>query len=176
MMASGTVPDAMLRAYEAADGPPADRLLAALQAGEAEGGDIRGRRSAALLVVPAKGDAWEATVDLRVEDHQDPIGELARLTRLHRAYGLADEADQLQGAGRADEAAPLYREAARVAPESDELLFWAGLSLAAVDVAEGTAAVRRAAEVNPNWLVLLDRLSPPFAPHAPAVRRALGRA
>ena len=77
-------------------------------------------------------------------------------------------------AGRADEAGALYRQAAELAPGSDELLFWAGLAVAhAGDLPEGVAAVRRAAEVQPNWLVLLDRLSPDFAPAGEAVRREL---
>jgi hypothetical protein len=79
-------------------------------------------------------------------------------------------------ADRADEAGALYRRAAEIAPGSDELLFWAGLAIANAGDAEGGAdAVRRAAEVQPNWLVLLDRLSPDFAPAGADVRRALGR-
>ena len=79
-------------------------------------------------------------------------------------------------ADRADEAGALYRRAAELAPGSDELLFWAGLAIAhAGDLDEGVDAVRRAAEVQPNWLVLLDRLSPDFAPAGAAVRAALGR-
>ena len=79
-------------------------------------------------------------------------------------------------AERAEEAGALYRRAAELAPESDELLFWAGLAIAHTgDLDEGVAAVRRAAEVQPNWLVLLDRLSPDFAPAGAAVRGALGR-
>jgi len=79
-------------------------------------------------------------------------------------------------AGRAGEAGALYRRAAELAPRSDELLFWAGLAIAhAGDLDEGVEAVRRAAEVKPNWLVLLDRLSPDFAPAGAQVRAALGR-
>jgi Flp pilus assembly protein TadD len=79
-------------------------------------------------------------------------------------------------AERADEAGALYRRAAELAPDSDELLFWAGLAIAnAGEVEEGAAAVRRAAEVQPNWYVLLERLSPDFAPAGAQVLRALGR-
>ena len=79
-------------------------------------------------------------------------------------------------AERAEEAGALYRRAAELAPESDELLFWAGLAIAHTgEVAEGADAVRRAAEVQPNWLVLLERLSPDFAPAGAAVLRELGR-
>jgi uncharacterized Ntn-hydrolase superfamily protein len=176
MMERDTVPAAMSAAFEAADGDLAARLLAALLAAQAEGGDVRGRQSAALLVVPPEGEAWRARIDLRVEDHRDPLGELERLLGLWRAYELAGAADELMAAERADEAGALYRRAAELAPDSDELLFWAGLAIAhAGDLDEGVAAVRRAAEAQPNWLVLLDRLSPDFAPAGAAVRAALGR-
>jgi uncharacterized Ntn-hydrolase superfamily protein len=176
MMERETVPAAMSAAFEAAEGDLPARLLAALEAAEGEGGDVRGRQSAALLVVPSEGEAWRARVDLRVEDHMDPLGELARLLTLQRAYELAGAADELMAAGRADEAGALYRRAAEIAPGSDELLFWAGLAIAnAGDVEGGADAVRRAAEAQPNWLVLLDRLSPDFAPAGADVRRALGR-
>jgi uncharacterized Ntn-hydrolase superfamily protein len=176
MMERDTVPAAMSAAFEAAEGDLAARLLAALLGAEGEGGDVRGRQSAALLVVPAEGEAWRTRVDLRVEDHKDPLGELARLVGLQRAYELAGAADELMAADRNDEAGELYQRAAALAPESDELLFWAGLALAqAGDMERGVDAVRRAAEQHPNWLVLLDRLSPDFAPAGADVRRALGR-
>jgi tetratricopeptide (TPR) repeat protein len=78
-------------------------------------------------------------------------------------------------AGRAEEAGALYRRAAEQAPQSDELLFWAGLALAqAGDLEAGVQAVRRAADHHGNWLLLLERLSPDFAPAAAKVREALG--
>jgi uncharacterized Ntn-hydrolase superfamily protein len=174
MMARATVPDAMSAAFAAAGGDLAERLMIALHGAEAEGGDVRGRQSAALLVAPAQGEPWQARIDLRVEDHEDPIGELRRLLGLHRAYELAGEADELMGEGRADEAAGRYVRASELAPESDELLFWAGLAIAqSGDVPAGADAVRRAASVHPGWLTLLERLSPDFAPAGEAVRRAL---
>jgi uncharacterized Ntn-hydrolase superfamily protein len=176
MMERDTVPAAMSAAFEAAEGDLAARLMAALHGAQEEGGDVRGRQSAALLVVPSEGQAWRARIDLRVEDHTDPLAELGRLLGLWRAYELAGAGDELMAAGRADEAGALYRRAAELAPGSDELLFWAGLALAnAGELEEGVDAVRRAAETKPNWLVLLDRLSPDFAPAGAQVRRALGR-
>ena len=174
MMARGTVPDSMSAAFAIAEGDLADRLLVALEAAEADGGDVRGSQSAALLVAPAEGEQWQARIDLRVEDHPDPIAELRRLRALQRAYELAGEADELMGEGRADEAAALYVRASELAPQSDELLFWAGLAIAQKgDVAAGADAVRRAAEVHPGWVTLLDRLTPEFAPAGEQVRRAL---
>jgi uncharacterized Ntn-hydrolase superfamily protein len=175
MMTADGVPEAMLAAYEAASGPLSERLLAALRGAEGAGGDVRGRQSAAMVVVAPDAEPWRRLVDLRVEDAPDPLDELARLLRLHRAYAMADAADQLMGAGRTDEAGPLYVEAAELAPESDELLFWAGLGVAGDDLETGVDMVRRAAGVHEGWLTLLDRLSPDFAPAGAAVRERLGR-
>jgi uncharacterized Ntn-hydrolase superfamily protein len=174
MMARATVPDAMSAAFNAATGDLAERLMTALEGAEAEGGDVRGRQSAALLVAPAQGEPWQARIDLRVEDHADPIGELRRLLLLQRAYELAGEADERMAAGDNHEAAQLYVRASELAPQSDELLFWAGLAIAQEgDVDAGADAVRRAAAVHPGWLTLLDRLTPDFAPAGDKVRAKL---
>jgi hypothetical protein len=166
----------MAAAYRAHDGDLAERLLAALDAAQAAGGDVRGRQSAALLVVPASGEAWRTRFELRVEDHADPLGELRRLLRLARAYEMAGQADELVAQGAHAEATGLYLAAAELAPECDELTFWAGLGAAAEDLDAGVDLVRRAASRKPAWLVLLDRLSEDFAPTAGAVRAALERA
>ena len=175
MMARETVPAAMAAAYRAAEGDLAGRMLAALLAAEAEGGDVRGRQSAALLVVPATGEPWRARFDVRVEDHGDPLSELQRLVRLARAYEMASEADELVAEGRHERATELYAAAAELAPEADELTFWAGLGVAAQDLDRGADLVRAAAAVKPAWLTLLDRLPEDLAPTAGAVRGALGR-
>ena len=104
-------------------------------------------------MVGPEGEPWRRNVELRVEDHSDPLGELRRLLTLQRAYDLAGSADELLAAGRVEEAGERYREASRIAPESDELLFWAGLALArAGDVLPdaGVVAVRQAAERQPR--------------------------
>jgi uncharacterized Ntn-hydrolase superfamily protein len=174
MMARETVPQAMSAAFERAEGDLAERLMVAVEGAEAEGGDVRGRQSAALVVAAPGGEPWRMHVDLRVEDHADPVAELRRLLKLQRAYGLATAADELMGEGRYDEAAPMYLRAAELAPESDELLFWAGLGLAQKgDLEAGVDAVRRAIGQHPGWATLLERLSPEFAPAGEAVRRAL---
>jgi uncharacterized Ntn-hydrolase superfamily protein len=176
MMASETVPAAMSAAFERASGDLAERLMTALEAAEREGGDVRGRQSAALLVVPADGEAWQSRVQLRVEDHAEPLNELRRLLVLQRAYELAGQADELLAAERPGDAGRLYRRAAELAPDSDELLFWAGLALAqSGDLDTGVDAVRRAIDKHAGWGMLLDRLSPTFAPAGADVRRALGR-
>jgi uncharacterized Ntn-hydrolase superfamily protein len=174
MMARDTVPSAMSSAFAAATGPLADRLMAALDAAEAEGGDVRGRQSSALVVVAATGEPWRRRIDLRVEDHEHPLHELHRLLQLQRAYELAGEGDELLASGHAQEAGARYQQAQRLAPNSDELLFWAGLAQAHNgDLARGVAAVRRAAAIHPGWLTLLERLPAEFAPAAASVRAAL---
>jgi uncharacterized Ntn-hydrolase superfamily protein len=176
MMAAPEVWPAMARAFSAAQGTLARRLLAALQAAEAAGGDVRGRQSAALLVAPAAGEPWQRTVDLRVDDDPEPVAEIARLVDLAEAYALATRGDELVSHGRHDEAAQCYTRAAVLAPDNHELLFWAGLAAAqAGDMDTGVARVREAIALQPGWRALLERLEPDIAPSASAVRAALER-
>jgi uncharacterized Ntn-hydrolase superfamily protein len=178
MMASDEVWPAMAEAYRATSSsmPLARRLLAALRAAEGAGGDARGKQSSALVVVPASGEPWRKTVDLRVEDHHEPLDELERLLTLHDAYALATRGDDLTGEGRHEEAGVAYREAAALAPDNHELLFWAGLAeFGHGDRARGLEQVRRAIAVQPGWRGLLSRLSPDVAPDAAGVLDALGR-
>ena len=104
--------------------------MAALHAAEARGGDARGRQSCALVVAPAHGEPWRRTVDLRVDDHPEPLAELDRLLDLSDAYALATEGDELVGQGRHEEAGERYRSASALAPGNHELLFWAGVAAA----------------------------------------------
>jgi uncharacterized Ntn-hydrolase superfamily protein len=174
MMASAEVWPAMARAYEASSGPLERRLIAALRAAEGAGGDVRGRQSAAIVVAPRDGEPWRLTVDLRVEDHAEPLDEIERLLDLADAYRLASEADDLVGQGRHDEAAERYVRAAELAPGNHELIFWAGLSAAeGGDMATALERVRAAIAIQPGWAELLERLEPEIAPSAAAVRAAL---
>ena len=174
MMASTEVWPAMAQAFESAAGPLARRLLAALHAAEGKGGDARGRQSAALVVAPAQGEPWQRLVDLRVDDHPDPLTELDRLLDLSDAYALATEGDDLTGEGRHDEAAAKYAAASATAPGNHELLFWAGLAAAQTgDLRGGVDKVREAIALHPGWKDLLGRLSAEIAPSAAAVRDAL---
>jgi uncharacterized Ntn-hydrolase superfamily protein len=174
MMASPDVWPAMDAAFRAADGPLARRMLAALRAAEAAGGDVRGKQSSAMVVVPAEGEAWRRTVDLRVEDHAEPLDELERLLGLRDAYGLATEGDDLTGEGRLAEAGERYRAAAALAPDNHELLFWAGVAaFARGDRDDGLAQVRRAIEMQPGWRELIARVPREVAPDAPALLAAL---
>ena len=173
MMRNETVPAAMAAAYRAHQGDLTERLLAALDGAQAAGGDVRGQQSAALLVVPAEGEPWRTRFDIRVEDHADPLRELRRLARFARAYEMAGRADELAAEGDHAAATELYLGSAELAPEADELTFWAGLGLAEDDIERGVELVRRAAAVKPSWLTLLDRLDAELAPSAAAVAAAL---
>jgi uncharacterized Ntn-hydrolase superfamily protein len=170
IMASERVWPAMHDAFGASAEPLADRLLDALDAAEAAGGDLRGRQSAAILVVGAGGPAWQAEVSLRVEDHPAPLPELRRLLSVHEAYRLADEADHLVGEGRHREAAGLYRRASELDPENHELRFWGGLGAAQsgeMDLA--LTEVRAAIAAHPPWRQLLEKLPEEVAPSAATV-------
>jgi uncharacterized Ntn-hydrolase superfamily protein len=175
IMASETVWGSMLQAFSTAAGPLASRLLAALDAGEEAGGDIRGRQSAALLVVPAEGEPWEQSVSLRVEDHPEPLVELRRLFETQCAYEEAGIGDELSGEGRHEEAAVHYRRAAGLAPGNHELLFWSGLAtVLSGDVDRGVEMIREAIALQPGWAELLPRLTADASPAVPVVRERLG--
>ena len=175
MMSTDRVPTAMARAFTTAMGELPDRLLAALDAAEEVGGDVRGRQSAAMIVVRARDEQWNRSLDLRVEDSAFPLVELRRLLRLRQAYDLAERADELTAEGRREEAALLYRRSMEIAPENAELRFWGGLALVHLNERlAGLEAVKSAIEENAGLGELLNRLSPEIAPSAPAVREILG--
>jgi uncharacterized Ntn-hydrolase superfamily protein len=169
MMANDTVWGAMAQAFASAEGSLPRRLLAALDGAEAAGGDARGRQSAALLVVPAQGEAWHR-FELRVEDAPEPLEELRRLVTVREAYDLAEKADEAMGEGRHEDAARYGAQALALSPDNHEFMFWAGLGMAqAGDIESALAMVRRAIELQPGWAELLGRLNPEIAPAAPLV-------
>lgn len=175
MMATAEVWPAMASAFEAASGALARRLMAALEAAQGAGGDLRGRQSAAVLVVPASGREWERSVDLRVDDGEEPLVELGRLLDLHDAYTAADEADELAAQGRHEDAAGQYLRACELAPEKTELAFWAGLAMVQRGEADdGVRLLTDAISRNEGLRELLVRLEPEMAPGAPEARRAMG--
>lgn len=163
LMANATVWPAMQQAYTQARGDLAERLMVALEAGEAAGGDIRGRQSAAIVVVKGtpSGQTWnDYLVNLRVEDHPEPLVELRRLLRLRRAYNLEDEGDSHTAAKRSAEAARAYAEAARLAPDVVELQFWAALALYTNgSEAQGLALFRTVFARETRWVDLIPRLA-----------------
>jgi uncharacterized Ntn-hydrolase superfamily protein len=162
MMANDTVWDAMANAYRTADGDLAERMLVALEAAEAEGGDIRGKQSASLLVVAAEssGQPWnDRSYDLRIEDHPTPIPEMRRLVRLRRAYLHMTAGDEAIGRGSMDEALDQYARAEHLVPEIVEMPFWKAVTLVGTGHLEDALPIFAAVfEREPVWKELLPRV------------------
>jgi uncharacterized Ntn-hydrolase superfamily protein len=132
LMANSTVWPAMAKAFESAKGSLADRMLAALDAAQSAGGDIRGQQSAAIVVVSGtKSGVWwkDRILDLRVEDHPEPLKELRRLMQIHEAYRHSDRGDALIAEKNLPGALEEYGKAAKLAPDNLELRFWYAISL-----------------------------------------------
>lgn len=164
MMACPDIWPAMARAYRETAGDLAERLMAAMEAGQAVGGDIRGKQSAAILIVkPVSTDRpWADTVmELRVEDHTEPIHELRRLVHLHRAYQRMNRGDELLGTEKVEEALQEYRAAAEMVPDIAELPFWHAVTLADMGrVDEALPIFQDVFARNADWAELLTRLPP----------------
>lgn len=162
LMLNDKVWPAMARAFESAKGDLADRMLAALDAAQAAGGDIRGKQSAALLVVTGKptGMAWkDRTFDLRVDDSAEPLVELRRLVKLQRAYNhmnagdLAVEKKDNEGALRE------YGAAEKLVPDNAEMIYWHAVALVNMGrVDESLPLFRRVFAMDKNWITLTPRL------------------
>lgn len=162
LMWKPTVCDAMVRAFESAEGDLAERLLVALEAAQAEGGDIRGRQSAALLVV--SGDAgvpaWDGRLfDLRVEDHEEPLVEMRRLLNVARAYRLMNDGDVYMADGNVERASEAYGAASDLVPDNHETIFWHAVTLAAGGRAdEAMPLFSKSFAMWPRWRELVQRL------------------
>jgi len=133
LMGNDKVVPAMQQAYESAKGDLADRMLAALDAAQAVGGDIRGCQSAAILIVSGKRSdtPWtEKKLDLRVEDSAAPLVELRRLVILARAYDHMNQGDLAVEKGEIERATEHYATAAKLVPDSPEMVYWQGIGLA----------------------------------------------
>ena len=162
MMRDAAVPAAMAAAYSEAGGDLAGRLVAALEAAEREGGDIRGKQSAALLVVAGEAHddpTLDELFDLRVDDHGDPVPELRRLLGLKRAYNKVDMADELAAGGDMELALEHYEAAHEAQPDKVELSFWHGVALAATGREDEARPLLDAAfRAGDGWRELLGRL------------------
>ncbi|HEX5949888.1 MAG TPA: DUF1028 domain-containing protein [Actinomycetota bacterium] len=162
MMRRDTVWDAMYEAFAGSTGDLAERMLLTLEAAEAEGGDIRGRQAARILVVRARPTdrPWEdVLVDLRLDDHPAPLPELRRLLGLHRAYERLERAEQLELDGDLEGSFAERQAAMRSVPDNPEVAFWTAVSLALHDrLDEARAALAVALPADPGWAELLRRL------------------
>ena len=164
LMESPTVPAAMARAYEAAQGDLAARMLAALDAAQAEGGDIRGKQSAAILIVKPdpSGRPWaDKIMDLRIADHLTPVLELHRLVDVHRAYQYMNEGDEHLALGDGGSALLAYGRAAELLPGNPEVKFWAAITMIQSDQErEALSFFSEVFEADPAWREVVLRLPP----------------
>jgi len=153
MMERPTVWPAMLATFESAGGDLADRLVAALRAAEAEGGDVRGRQSAAIVVVPGRPDAhpWDIRYDIRVDDARAPLDELERLLALNRAYEALDAGFEALAVGESSPALAFFEQAAALAPDDDQVRLWQSLAVFdSGDEERGRRLYRSALEAEPR--------------------------
>jgi len=164
LMSNERIWPAMAEAYETTKGDLAARLLAALEAGQKAGGDIRGQQSAAIVIVKGKRSSkpWaDRVMDLRVEDNPHPIQELERLVRTWRAYRNVDQGDAYATEGKIEDAMKAYAEGARLAPGNDEILFWQAASLWQLGrEKEATPIFRKVFAHDHRWVELVPRLVP----------------
>lgn len=163
MMLKASVWPAMAEAFARATGTLAERMLAALDAAESCGGDLRGKQSAALTVVRPEvtgNRRIDRPVDLRVEDHPEPLRELRRLLVLRRAVTRADEAFDQMSAGDYKAAAATFAAGAQIAPDLLELKAWEGWALMkSGDLPAAAACLRQVLAREREWAVLYRRLA-----------------
>ncbi|HUU84806.1 MAG TPA: DUF1028 domain-containing protein [Phycisphaerae bacterium] len=164
LMANDRVWPAMAQAFREHDGDLTDRVLAALEAAEEAGGDIRGRQSAALVVVAAEstGRPWaDRRFDLRVEDHPHPVAELKRLVTLQRAYTHMNAGDAALEKDDFAAANAEYAAARKLAPDIVEIPFWQAVTLVGSGRTDDALPIfREVFQREPIWATLVPRLVP----------------
>ncbi len=165
MMLNDKVVPAMSQAYESTQGDLADRLMAALEAAQAVGGDIRGKQSAAILIVKREstGRPWaDRVLELRIEDHPTPITELKRLLRVHRAYEHMNAGDVAVELNDLERAMAEYGLAAELLPDNVEVQYWAAVTLATSgNIDQALPMFRSIFAADSNWIELTKRLYKP---------------
>ena len=163
MMLSNRVWPSMAEAFEGGKGDLAERMLQSLEAAEDAAGDIRGKQSATILIVRGEKPRkmWEGRImDLRVEDHPEPLKELRRLVKLQRAYQHASRGDLAIEEKNVDKALAEFRAAERLAPRNQEIRFWHAVSLVNAGRSEDAVPIfKKVFERNRNWAELVPRLS-----------------
>lgn len=164
LMTNERVWPAMAKAFEMNAGLPlAERMVAALTAAEAAGGDIRGSQSAALLVVSPEdtGRPWiDRRIDLRVDDSPDPIAELQRLLRVHRAYEYMNRGDLAIEKGEIEEAMNAYSSAEKLFPDNLEMKYWRAVTLSNIGrIDEALPLFEFVFKKDSNWRILTPRLT-----------------
>jgi uncharacterized Ntn-hydrolase superfamily protein len=144
------------------EGDMAEKMMAALEAAEAEGGDIRGRQSAAMKVVTGSptGQSWrDYMVDIRVDDSPEPLKELRRLLDISRAYDHMDRGDEYITEGDFEAANAEYSRAAELAPGNPEIRFWQAVTLVSAGQVELSLPIFKGVfEADESWRELVPRL------------------
>jgi uncharacterized Ntn-hydrolase superfamily protein len=162
ILASEAVVQAMAHAFERTEGALADKLVAALEAGQAAGGDARGQQSAALVIVRAGAGpgGTDRALDIRIDDHDTPIAEPRRVFSMHQGYAALQRATRAWGRDQnAPEALRETRRAIELMPEEDVAHSTLGLMLYRTgDRAGATQTLRRALQVNPKLRQMLATL------------------
>jgi uncharacterized Ntn-hydrolase superfamily protein len=162
ILAGEDVVQGMVEKFESTKGELAERLVAALEGGQEGGGDARGRQSAALLVVRknvGRAGYGDRYIDLRVEDHPEPIAELRRLLVMHRVYRLVDDGEEKMATGDPDGGLSLIKEAVSLGPTIDDAFIDLGiicLKLGKKD--EALKAFRQALKLNPRMKTMIKQL------------------
>jgi uncharacterized Ntn-hydrolase superfamily protein len=180
MMLNDKVVPAMSSAFESTGGDLADRMMAALEAAQAAGGDIRGKQSAAMLIVKGEstGRSWaDRVLELRIEDHPTPIAELRRLLKVHRAYEHMNAGDIAVEHENLELAMAEYGKAAELLPDNVEVQYWAAVTLATNgNLGEALPIFRTVFAADPNWIELTRRLfKPGIIPDTPEGRALVDR-
>ncbi len=162
MMLNNTVWNAMEQAFTKSTGTLAERLLLSLEAAQEAGGDIRGKQSTALLVVKpeSSGQVWlDRKVDIRVDDHPEPIKELRRILKVHQAYEHMNNGDLAIEHNDMDLAMKEYSTAEAMFPENEEMKYWHAVTLANIgELLESLPLFREVFKKNKNWVELTPRL------------------
>lgn len=164
LMLNDKVWSAMTEAFESTEGPLAERMIAALEAAQEVGGDIRGKQSASILIVRGEstGNVWEdRLVDLRVEDHKHPVKELKRLLKVHRAYEHMNDGDLAVEHGDMELAMNEYSAAEEMFPDNEEMKYWHAVTLVNNNrLDDALPLFATVFEKNENWKILTPRLIP----------------
>ena len=163
LMLNNTVWDAMANAFENSKGKPlSERLLLSLKAAQAEKGDLRGKQSAAILIVSgtATGNSWEDTLmDLRVDDHENPLQELERLMKVDKAYNFMNNGDVAMEEGNTKLAETNYLNAQKLFPDNLEMQYWYAINLLNnKDFEKAKPILSSIFSKDKNWKTLVPRL------------------
>ena len=164
LMKNDKVWSAMAEAFENSTGPLAERMILSLEAAQNVGGDIRGKQSASILIVKGESSdkVWEdRLIDLRVEDHPEPVKELKRLLRVFRAYEHMNRGDLAVEHGDMQLAMEEYSAAENMFPDNEEMKYWHAVTLVNNgDLNNALPLFRTVFSKNEDWKELTPRLVP----------------